>query len=467
MVHKANLFYKKRDFHITHSVLFVLFSLMLIIFSFCLVKTGNTIYAISIIAFCGSFFFLKNTGSKILSFPVFMLVLIFVFHCSYYVLWLFQYKIPDVVVGYISDEMWIEACKFSIVFMLVYSFGIGTSRKKKNFVLCSRSISNKRIRRVGVMMTWFFLLPRVFVDISLLAAFLRGGYASTFSAVTSGIMEVLAEGFYFGIIFSIVGYRDNHTICRRLLLFATLVSIIGMLSGRRLEKVVFLITIALIYFKFVNRSRATGNSLRKIGIILACYIFVAFVMTLTDFRSGAIFSVGTFMNLFLRNVTYKMILEIMVEFGYTSYTLAATIATFPNTGTGFGLNYVTSLVQIIPNIGGIYSSLIKDMCFVNMIPSTYQYWLGGSLLGELFYNFGYFSIPLMFVLGRLTGDISHNVESALCENCFSIMDIASIILIPLFFIWVRGDFTYIPRPLVWYVIIIAALSKVKFTHSRL
>lgn len=458
--------YEKRNLNIARIMFFTLFSLMLILIVFCLADSSNTVFMMSIIAFCGSVIFLHNMGLKLLSFPIIFLVLIFFFHCSYYVLWLFQYKIADAVIYFITDEMWVEACKFSIIFILVYSFGVGSTKRKNNSALFIKSLSNEEIQRAGVMMVEVFLIPRIFVDVSLIIAFLRGGYLATFSALSYGFLEVFAEGFYFGIIFSIIGYRDNYIICKRILLFSMLIALIGMISGRRLEKVVFLVAIVLIYFKYVNRVAKSRSLSKKILICFACYTLLAFIATFGDFRNGGDISFTRFLTLFFRNFSYKMIVDQMVEFGYTSYTLAASMATFPKSGFGHGMNYLTSWIQVIPNIGGLYSPLIRDMSFVYSLPSKYQFWLGGSLLGELYYNFGYYSVLLTFVLGKIIRRISYNVDDDIYGNSFSIKSVISIILIPLFFVWVRGDFSYIPRPLVWYALIVIIFSRFRIKGNR-
>ena len=141
-------------------------------------------------------------------------------------------------------------------------------------------------------------------------------------------------------------------------------------------------------------------------------------------------------------------------------TLAAALETFPSEGVGRGTIYFTSWLQVVPNIGGIIDGLIVEIDFVRLIPSKYQFWLGGSFLGELYYNFGAKGIPLFFVLGYALAYMSKKLDFDILNQKINYSTIAILLLISPCFIWVRGTFSYIPRTLVWFFVLIFVLKMV-------
>ncbi|WDC84195.1 hypothetical protein PL321_18425 [Caloramator sp. mosi_1] len=52
-----------------------------------------------------------------------------------------------------------------------------------------------------------------------------------------------------------------------------------------------------------------------------------------------------------------------------------------------GMTYIKSLLLIFPNIGGILDNILYTSTYGKMLNVPY---IGGSYIGEIYYNFGFF-----------------------------------------------------------------------------
>lgn len=407
----------------------------------------------------------SSNGRGITAYPSIFLILMYLFHGSYFFLWLLDYQIENVVVEFIAVPVWIQNAKFCVWFFCLYSIGVEMSSFVENRGSFPKTSVNGGYnpQKIGFVLAVLCIIPRLYIDVSKIIAYKRGGYLATFSSIEFGFLETLAQGFYYGLLFMMIGYRDDERKCRNLLAISLVFAIAGILSGRRQEIIVFIVTLFFVYYRYCRKKIYTkGDAWRNIKIFGAVFFLISVIATVGDLRQTGEISMETFLTMFLKNVSYELLFDQMSEFGYASFTLSASIEYFSEAGFGLGLNYLTSWLQIIPNIGGVHSLLTDTFSFVSFLPHYYQYWLGGSFLGEMFFNFGHYSYIFMFFtgffFGKLGGLLDININ---IDRNYKLRFLVAILFIPLSFLWIRGDFTYIPRSLIWYTIMIIAVSRIK------
>ena len=214
----------------------------------------NTICGICILQLMINVIWLKGNGYSWISLPMIFLLLIFLFHCSYFVLWFIDGYDPSnkftapYIYQYTTQENWTEAGKFCIMFFYLFVSGVVLYRKKQ--FKSKKVFSKNQCGKIGLIISCMCLLPRLYSDLYTLLLYVQGGYLSTFQA-THGFVQTLADGFYIGIIFMMLGANDQKK-AGKYLLVGILFCLFGMLSGRRLEKVVYVVSLFFVYFKFVN-----------------------------------------------------------------------------------------------------------------------------------------------------------------------------------------------------------------------
>ena len=450
----------KNQFYIRISSFLIPLVLLLISFS---INDKRVVSIFSILVFASLCIVFRIMKIKYSSFAFVFTALFFVFHCGYCVLWAFQQPFNESVAKLVSDENWCRSIRFSSLFLILLSLGICLTFRKKNKDLTGNTklknaMNYDQIRRIGFIFCVLFIIPRLYIDF----LYLRVGYHESFSLSINGFFETFAEGFYIGLLFLLVGYQNNKQKCTILFLLIMLFCAVGMISGRRQEKVVFVLAAVILYLNILNSKKIKLYKILSIGFLL----FLTFVLIATfgDIRSGS-HTFASFLVSFKKNFSFDLIFDQLEEFGSAGYTLAATVQSFSKYGTGYGANYLQSWVIVFPQVGGVFDQVTANLNFVYQIPSSLNYWLGGSLLGELYYNFGWLSALLFIPFGFFVGQISKSIRNAFGQNHVSMGALASIIIMGPMFLWIRGVFSYIPRTLVW-MLLIAVLVNMIFKKSN-
>lgn len=404
-------------------------------------------------------FIVFSKGYGFISVPTFFVAFTYIFHCSQFLLNAFNlvYDKPFDIFVIVGEPVSVQVLQYCITAFFFLSVGIILS-KRVHSNKTNKTFDVNFCRFIGKALIVLCFIPRLFVDVALIVTYIRFGYVATYSAVTSGIVQVWAEGFYIGILLLLIGAKDNPAFCKKLFLFAVAYSIFGMISGRRQEKVCYIIVLTIIYLRYVPRKKVKLS--RIIAISSLGYIFLVFIAAFGDLRSTGRSSLNDFLYAFIDNLGFKMIADQLGEFGGTGLTLAFSFISFPQyVPHNYGLTYVVSWIQVLPNISSTLNKIMSNLSFVKLIPEQYQLWLGGSYFGELYYNFGFWGSFALLPVGLLIGNISMALDEAIRSGKMTIKTAAYVLILSPLFLWIRGDFTYFIRPLAWYALLIYLLYK--------
>jgi len=218
------------------------------------------------------------------------------------------------------------------------------------------------------------------------------------------------------------------------------------LTGDRRYYVSGLLALGL-YFIAALWEKKRPNIVRIVLYGILAVFFLNFLQVVRMARNGNLGTVGDFFQNFgLKLFDFsELFVNVFGEFGITFYSVVAIVEHIPGEIMGFqyGLTIPRSLVSIVPlggyvrNIGIIEPSLLIEEVTGQPV--------GGSLIGDMYANFGLIAIPMMFLVGKLINKLiiclkrnSSPMDSVIFYTCV-------FILINL----VRASICEILRPVVW------------------
>ena len=293
-------------------------------------------------------------------------------------------------------------------------------------------------------------LPRIFIDFRALAASRSGGYEGVYLLYTPQALQTLAFFFDAGLLFLLFGCNDKR---KRSLLFLAVLLYKGLMmsTGSRQEKIGFLLVWLYLYYFVLQKI----NYKKLAGLIVLCVVGLMFVMAIGSVRSSSGAGVAGIVHaMFSSRATY-MLGNILGEFGAAIDTIIIAVKYAPDTiNYGLGTTYIAGLLSVIPGLISKFPVLAESTSFLGKLPQDVVYALGGSYLGEFYYNFAWLGSVLCIPLGALlaaTQDCITSEKTGTSEKCWYAA------LTTLLLLFVRGYFTDMIQKLVWLVLAVIFL----------
>ena len=344
---------------------------------------------------------------------------------------------------YYGDAMTIQkSFSFFLLSQTVYFIAVGIScgklqkEKKVNKRQADISVYGKILVLIGV-------IPRLYIDILSLVGARANGYEGVYSIYFPQAIQSIAFFFDAGLFFLLYAQTDRRK--QKFYLVAVIVyKCIMMSTGARQDKVAFLLVWLYVYFFIINKITVKKLAL----LVVVCIAGFMFVSAIGTIRVNDTVSLSQTLSLLQSGTMNNVIGGALGEFGSAFDTLEVAIKYTPSEiPFGWGKSYVAGLLSIIPLLVNQIPSLAKAVIFVNQLPKHVTFALGGSFLGELFYNFSWFGIIGSSVVGAFITKL-HNgiVDDSSCDifykAWYSILATAMIL-------FVRGYFTDMMQKLVW------------------
>lgn len=344
---------------------------------------------------------------------------------------------------YYGDAMTIQkSFTFFLLSQTVYFIAVGIScgklqkEKKVNKRQADISIYGKILVLIGV-------IPRLYIDILSLVGARANGYEGVYSIYFPQAIQSIAFFFDAGLFFLLYAQTDRRK--QKFYLVAVIIyKCIIMSTGARQDKVAFLLVWLYVYFFIINKITVKKLAL----LVVVCIAGFMFISAIGTIRVNDTVSLSQTLSLLQSGTMNNVIGGALGEFGSAFDTLEVAIKYTPSEiPFGWGKSYVAGLLSIIPLLVNQIPSLAKAVMFVNQLPKHVTFALGGSFLGELFYNFSWFGIIGSSVVGAFITKL-HNgiVDDSSCDifykAWYSILATAMIL-------FVRGYFTDMMQKLVW------------------
>lgn len=357
-----------------------------------------------------------------------------------------------------NDDAYVRDCVlFSYTInQTVFSFAILEKpfRKVTKWVTGSFRTENEQLRicrLVGYIITIIFLPIWIYATYrSYASTALLGGYARV--ASTSGILESLGFFHLIGFCLILLSYKYDYTKMKTVLLVEIIVCVLYMLTGGRQFSVIAICVLIITFYRSGNKIRPRTT----IIILILGYVFLQFITTISKIRLNNALDLDIILkNMFSsENNVFLLVLE---EFGGTVNSILKPMRQIHGGEFGNGITYLKSLITLGPNINDTTRTIYRESLFINFLSNNKT--MGGSFIGELYYNFGYMAYLFAPLIGKLIGKISQS-SNALLENGKYIEYGYLVMFIFSMFRWIRGYFVEMVRQPIWGILLIWLLLRI-------
>jgi|LSQX01.3.fsa_nt_gb hypothetical protein len=403
----------------------------------------------------------KKLGNRLFSPYIIFITFTYIFHYGQIILYsvglgnyIIDTRIRANVINIFPIEIAINSvlfCTFSIFMFhtgaLVYCL---KNRSYKSII--SKLFYNKSdinlCRGIGIFTLIISIYPTLKFDLAYISAALSKGYTAVFELdINYGLWDDLARMYKVAMFFLILGYKDKPKTALGILAINVIYSFTKMMMiGQRGYEMIFLIVLIWLYIISIGKFK-----LKHMLLLSAFGIFSsAFLSLAVAYRDGIErFGIEHIMNYILNNNPLLMAIS---EFGGTLYTVQLYMELVPEQiKYGYGNTYILSLFTVLPNIGGVLGP-IPNLASPNYILSQLVPRIGGSYIGEFFYNFGWFGMILGLFFGYIFAKFSKGTDCAIQEKRYVVVAISATILNVA--LWtVRDSFSTIPRNLLFQLIL--------------
>lgn len=357
---------------------------------------------------------LKKIGAKILSFSGIFLILLHLFCLGNYYVKAFGREEFFLFGDWFRNDIDVKAeagffslCAIEAIFvgMLLY-----LEREKdvagadyKRFIRFDSEQKKRIIYITGVILLCITLPCRLYVDYSnILTSSVNGEYAG-FSGVV-GVIDDIQTLFIPSLICLMYGKRENRGFCRMILILYSIFCIVVMAaSGSRRYYVTAIITIVLFYINSRPVIKERRNPIIYILIALEAIVILNLMTMIRSYRHTAL-GINYLVNEHGSDLfSLDFLWESFSEFGLTGNVVYYARKFFPESVSyQLGYTYLASFIYILPigwfvrlqaSIGSILFKLSGAA-------------VGGSIVADLFANWGWFSIIPAILLGNIIARIA-------------------------------------------------------------
>lgn len=380
---------------------FMQFILCFICFSFRNIRIDTILASIQIVM---TFIIVNIVCGELFNYGTLFIVLTYVFHMgNLAVTQLFGYE--NNYLYSLSKDVICTSIAFYMLCHLAVLIGMCSSVSKEYI---NRSKDKFIINRNGLLLTGMVCailgaFPKLYVDYQRILAQQSTDYSTSVTISGQyGWMSIVAQFFYVGVLILIFLSKEHKIRARIILVLASICEVVSMMSGGRLNQVSFLLIMVCVYVMRVERPKMS----QVIVLFILAYFLCVLLNTIADLREIGTIGLEDFRNAIVNSLDVKNhIFDLLSEAGGTFMSLGLAKENFPlYHGFVFGRSYIDSILSVIPayerNIADINS-----LIFIYSFPTNN--WLGGSWLGEVYFNFSWTGCIFCYFIGRMLGKVEN------------------------------------------------------------
>lgn len=408
---------------------------------------------------------IKKVEGTIITISGIFVVFLYVFHMGQFFLNVFFENYVYAKTNFlelIGIEEFYYSSVFSMVIITAIVIGIvlgnnlKATQKISSFLSKYKSHSFSQIvnKRKMIVVGWFLILTTApfhmrsaYGQILLTSA---GNYFDAFEYQMSGIMYTYTQFMLVGITLIMLGYADKKLKLVCVYLVTVAYFCWTMLSGGRGRAVIAIVFFTLLYLKLIKISL-----IKLIPFAVAGYIGLIALSVISVARNEGAITLNVLLEGFENSGS--PFFRVLEEFGGTQYTMALTMENIPkNFQYRFGSSYLLSLVSVLPNVGGIFTKLNNTAFFFDGYAQNY---MGGSIIAELYANFGYFFLIPAILIGIFISKLSNAFEKAIHKKTYILIPFMTLLFTGSMW-WVRDTVSSIWRNFLWAAIYLEILFKI-------
>lgn len=446
------------------ALLYVVISIIAIIYSY--QGIGSNPYvpiAVSVCVEMAVYLYVnKVVKATLFNFSTLFILLIFLFHFGQLLLiaffsdmiTLFSFRI---VVDYFSD---IQACyALRLMNIAFVSISLGTLLPSSSYRPKFNALQKVNYMQVAKRILIVTFPFKLIIDLLTVYNSFTMGFEQTsqwLQAVPNFIRAIGNISMVgFGIL--IVAMSINPQKQKKIFLFVIVYLSMLMLSGWRSENIAYFVTFAYLFLS--TRPRLKWKNILTYAVV--GYFMLCFVQVAADMRTSSDRTMDGYTDM-MSNMLFGgglLIFDALRELGNTGYTAECVLVNWlSNFDPSWGKSYILGLFAIFPNLTGLAGKLTEEAAFASQLQEhnmvlTQYYNIGGSVLGEFFFNFGIVGgIVFSFFVGKILGWFSYNADRSLKSGQYVFL----IFAVPVMFAslyWVRDTFGHLIRDVVWSILL--------------
>ena len=342
---------------------------------------------------------------------------------------------------------------FSYVVISIITICIMIASKKEVGYKSKFSYDEKKLKIITFIICGISIPMRIKYVWDVIYVSITESYEKTLEMDYSGVYIQISLFYIIGFVLLLLCYRNSKCKARVILACEILFFFVSMISGGRINEVIGLCIVAIVYITKVEKV----NIKKLIICAIIGMILLQCITVISDLRVEENITFGLVVNKLL---TSNMFVKVLDEFGATIYSVVLPIEQVPDTQSfAYGKTYIQSLAAIGISFKGMIAKIVDDSVYMNQLYTIFR--TGGSYIGELYYNFGYFSVIFAGAIGWMIGKISAMMATCLKKDYF--IEYASLVMLAHGILkWVRGYFSDITRASVWgmaFVLVVYFISK--------
>ena len=298
---------------------------------------------------------------------------------------------------------------------------------------------------------------RLYVDSMRIMGASLSGYEGVYSLVIPSIVQ--AAAFYCDaaclMFLLLLGKQRKSS-----LLFWTvcIYKLILMSTGARQEAFCFIAVWVFLYFGYIRKLSLA----RLIVLIMGSLALLFAVDAFGELRTQG-FSFAALQVYFTEHSVFDAAWDSLGEFGCALSTLIVSIVYVPQlVDFGMGSSYIAGLMSVVPTLVNRFAGLKASTLFTTMLPGTSFF--GGSMLGELYFNFGWIGLLGTFAIGGIVAACQNSFNDYSGRDITARVWVASVMAVFLL-LYIRGYFTDAVMKFV-YTLLFARCSSGLITHFQ-
>ena len=313
-----------------------------------------------------------------------------------------------------------EANVFAFMIQAFVVFGMLLSIKKKRKISIFTSVKSILMKgnniaiSVALITAVFGFIPTAIYYLKMATATINGiSYAGIREASDIGpfsFFSVLYEPGIFALIIAL-SINNKKRLAKMVFVMACAFEVFCMITGNRGTQITRIIVYVYLYFKFIEKPQMS----RIVLCSIAGYVGVAFMYYVSMNRLTGMGNMS--IQNFMKSMGFEPILGLIAQQGSTLNVVCLTIRDVPSyTPFVFGTQYLASLVNAFPGTSYWAGNLPNMAGTLSYLDTTLP--LGDSYIAELYHNFGWLSLLVAPLIGRMIGQITISIEDKMSrEQC--------------------------------------------------
>jgi hypothetical protein len=450
----------------TYSVIYILLNIAIVAPLWLLLDRDCNVYITfaAVIQLLISIRMLRKVGIPYLSLQILFVILSTLFHFGEAYLLaigrtdLFDYTNIDLA-GSIS--IYNLSNIFALLVQALVVFGIlNVNKTFKNekrlwsYVENNEKNELSRVYRIGIILFCIGIIPNFLYYYSQVSIILKGGiYSGIRSAINYGPLFLLALFYRPGIFMLLIGSKNHKWRARIVTIFGVMSELFFMLSGNRAQQLLMIISFFFIYYRVISKITFT----RVVIFSGIGYFSAVLLYFISAYRNFNIFDLTTISDRFMGVLEGGALYDLLSQLGSNLNVVVLSLVSIPSYHSyNFGLTYIISWLSIYPNTGGILGNIPDMYSFLNYLDTDLP--LGGSYIGELYFNFGWLSLIAAVFIGWFIGTVGRKIEFSIVRKNWIKFSMYIVLFSQLLW-WVRDYFSSWIYPFVWSSFAIYLLNK--------